>query len=313
MNLADAEHFVRAPDWTWYILFYFFLAGLSGAAYFIATLLRLYGNRDDEPAARLGFYVAFPTMLVCPILLTLDLGKPLRFWHMLVNTTPGEAAPIFKYWSPMSVGAWGLLAFSVFATVSFVEALVRDRVIRLRIADLAVRLLAGAFGKTWNVVGAVLGLFIAGYTGVLLAVSNQPVWSDTWALGGLFLASGLSGSVALLHWLVRFRSDARASASAFQLGERLFPLLEFALIVAFVLTLIPAGTLGRAFGFPWILLWLVAFAGLVPGLGGLLTARLSVTAGGALTVQSARAAAAMPGLVLIGVLALRAAVIFSAQ
>ena len=53
--------------------------------------------------------------------------------------------------------------------------------------------------------GALLGLFVAGYTGVLLAVSNQPVWSDTWALGGLFLASGLTGSAALIGWLVHYR------------------------------------------------------------------------------------------------------------
>lgn len=313
MPLAEVQHFVREPDWTWYILFYFFLAGLSGGSYFIATLLRLYGNRADEPAARLGFYVAFPAFLVCPILLTLDLGQPLRFWHMLVNTTPGDEGPIFKYWSPMSVGSWALVVFGLFVTVSFVEALVRDRVIRLRVTDWAVRLLDGALGKVWNVVGALLGLFIAGYTGVLLSVSNQPVWSDTWALGGLFLASGLTGSAALLGWLVHHRSDAQASASAFVRFERLFPLLELALIVLFVLLLIPLGTLGQAFGFPWILLWLVAFAGLVPGLGGLVTSGLNVSAGGAVAVQSARAVAWASGLVLIGVLALRAAVIFSAQ
>jgi formate-dependent nitrite reductase membrane component NrfD len=174
-------------------------------------------------------------------------------------------------------------------------------------------LLDGTPGKVWNVVGAFFGLFIAGYTGVLLAVSNQPVWSDTWALGGLFLASGLSGSAALLLWLVHYRRDARASASVFVLGERLFLLLELALIVVFVLTLIPAGTLGQVFDFPWILLWLVAFAGLVPGLGGLVTSGLNVSAGGVVAVQSARAVAAAPGLVLLGVLALRAAVIFSVQ
>jgi len=83
--------------------------------------------------------------------------------------------------------------------------------------------------------------------------------------------------------------------------------------VLFVLTLIPAGTLDEAFGFPWILLWLVAFAGLLPGLRGLLTARLAVTAEGTVVAQPALAAAAMPGLVLLGVLALRAAVILSAQ
>jgi formate-dependent nitrite reductase membrane component NrfD len=285
--LAEAEHFVRAPQWTWYILFYFFLAGLSGGSYVLATLLRLRRSAADEAAARVGYYVALPTLLVCPVLLTLDLGQPLRFWHMLVDVTPGNQGPILKYWSPMSVGAWGLAVFGAFVGVSFLDAWVRDR----RGIDRA-----GFLATVWSVLGAVAGLFVAGYTGVLLAVSNQPVWSDTWALGGLFLASGLTGSAALLGWLVRFRRAARDRADAFVRSERYFVVLELALIVALVVTLIPAGTLGRAFGFPWILLWVLAvLAGLLPGL------------------RRRRETLFVTVLVLAGVLALRAAVIFSAQ
>jgi formate-dependent nitrite reductase membrane component NrfD len=311
--MAQAQHFAGPPHWTWFIVPYFFLAGLAGGCYALATLLRFRGERWDEPAARLGFYAAFGAFLPCPVLLTLDLTQPLRFWHMLWNTTPGAQGFNFKYWSPMSLGSWALVVFGLFATVTFVEVLVRDGALRRPLAVRAVRPLDGTLGKLWNLVGAVLGTFVAGYTGVLLAVSNQPVWSDTWALGGLFLASGLSGSAALLLLLVRYRPDARTSAGSFELFERLFTLLELALIVLFVLTLIPAGTLDEAFGFPWILLWLVAFAGLVPGLRGLLTARLAVTAEGTVVAQPALAAATMPGLVLLGVLALRAAVILSAQ
>jgi formate-dependent nitrite reductase membrane component NrfD len=314
--LADAEHFVRAPEWTWYILFYFFLAGLSGGSYVIATLLRISSNPSDRLATRVGYYVAFPALVVCPILLTLDLTRPLRFWHMLVNTTPGDLAPIFKYWSPMSVGAWALTVFGIFVTVSFLEALVRDRVIRTAITDRAVRLLDGVVGTAWSILGALVGLFIAGYTGVLLAVSNQPVWSDTWALGGLFLASGLTGSAALIGWLARYRPDIRDSDSVFVRGERIFALLELGLIVVFVLTLIAPGALGRAFGFPWALLWLVVLAGVVVGLSGRITMRHQTTTEGTegtVAVESTRTVAVMALLVLIGVLALRAAVIFSAQ
>jgi formate-dependent nitrite reductase membrane component NrfD len=311
--LAQAQHFVRSPDWTWYIVPYFFLAGLAGGSYFIATLLRLWGERSDEPAARVGYYAAFLAFLPCPILLTLDLTQPLRFWHMLWNTTSGSEGFNFKSGSPMSVGSWALVAFGLFATVSFLEVLVRDQKLRRPLAGRVVRLLDGTLGKLWITVGAVLGLFIAGYTGVLLAVSNQPVWSDTWALGGLFLASGLAGSAALLLLLVRYRADARASAGMLELSERLFTLLELALLVVFVLTLVPHGALDDAFGFPWILLWLVAFAGMVPGLRGLVTARLAVTADGAVVAQPLLASVSAPGLVLIGVLALRAAVILSAQ
>ncbi|MQA84992.1 MAG: polysulfide reductase [Streptosporangiales bacterium] len=314
--LAEAQHFVRPPDWTWYILFYFFFAGLSGGSYTIATLFRLRGERSDEPAARLGYYAAFAALLPCPVMLILDLGRPLRFWHMMWNTTPDAAGFNFVYWSPMSVGVWALLLYGVFATVSFAEALVRDGKIRLPLAQGAVRLLDGTLGKLVIAAGAVVGLFIAGYTGVLLAVSNQPVWSDTWALGGLFLASGMSGSAALLMLLTRYRPEAQASAGMLAVSERLYALLELALIVVFVLTLIPAGTLGLTFGFPWILLWLVALAGLAPGIAGLLTSRLAVTGEGTTVAVHATSAAttlAVPALVLVGVLALRAAVIFSIQ
>jgi formate-dependent nitrite reductase membrane component NrfD len=311
--LAQAQHFVRPPDWTWYVIPYFFLAGLAGGSYVIATLLRLFGERSDEPAARLGYYAAFLAFLPCPVLLTLDLTQPLRFWHMLWNTTPDNQGFNFKTGSPMSVGSWALVVFGLFVTVSFLEVLVRDGRLRWSLAARVVRLLDGALGRAWNVVGAVLGLFVAGYTGVLLSVSNQPVWSDTWALGGLFLASGLAGSAALLALLVRYRREAQASSGMLELSERLWTLLELALLVVFVLTLVPTGALDDAFGFPWILLWLVAFAGMLPGLRGLLGSRLAVTGEGAVVAQPAAAAVAVPGLVLLGVLALRAAVILSAQ
>jgi formate-dependent nitrite reductase membrane component NrfD len=274
----------------------------------VASLLRLFGDRRDEPAARLGYYVAFVMLLPCPVLLTLDLTQPLRFWHMLVNVTPDHEGLSFKYWSPMSIGAWALVVYGVFATLSFVHALLLDWRGRGGRATQPMRV--GPLGKLYAVVGLLLGMFLAGYTGVLLSVSNQPVWSDTWALGGLFLASGLSAAVALIGWLVRFRKPAGFSASFLARGERWFQFLELALIVTFAVTLIPAGALDMAFGLPWLLLWAVVLACLIPGLGGFVVARPSRD--GTAAAPSTLAVVG-PWLVLIGVLALRAAVIFSAQ
>jgi formate-dependent nitrite reductase membrane component NrfD len=312
-SFAQAQHFAGAPEWTWYILGYFFLAGIAGGSYFLAAFLRHWGTPADEPAARLGFYAALPPVLIAPILLTLDLTEPLRFWHMLVNTTPGDFGLNFNSGTPMSVGVWGLLVASVFALVSFLDTLVRDGKLRHPLARRLSALFAGGVGKVWDVAGAAVFLFIAAYTGVLLAVSNQPIWSDTWALGGLFLASGLSGSVALLLLLTRYRRDAEASRGFLELSGRLFAALELLLLAALVLTLIGDGTLDEAFDLPWIPLWLLALVGMLPGLSGLAGNRLRVTAGGALAVERAQALTVAPALVLVGVLALRAAVIFSAQ
>ena len=121
-------------------------------------------------------------------LLTIDLGKPLRFWHMMINTTPGSVGLNFKPWSPISLGTWALLIFSLFAFVSFLE------VITKRGND---RNVSGGM-IVWNVIGSLVALFLASYTGVVLSVSNQPVWSDSYAIGGLFVASALSASAAFL-------------------------------------------------------------------------------------------------------------------
>jgi hypothetical protein len=113
--------------------------------------------------------------------------------------------------------------------------------------------------------------------------------------------------------LSRYREGAEASYAFLELSERLFAALELLLLAVVVLTLIADGTLDEALEPPWIPLWLLALAGLLPGLRGLAASRLSVTPGGALTVARVQASALAPTIVLVGVLALRAAVIFSAQ
>ena len=298
MLFLAAEHFVRSPQWLWYILFYFFFAGLAGGSYAIATLLRLSGDPRDEAAARIGFLIAGPLTAICPILLTADLGVSwLKFWHMLVNVTPGDTSLNFKYWSPMSVGVWALLVFGFFAAISFFDA--------------RRPFLPRAVNRVFNVLGAIVGIYIASYTGVLISVSNQPVWSDTWALGGLFLASGLSGSAALLALLIRNRPAASFSLGRLHQADGYFSALELVLLLVFFVTIGAAGVLDREL--VWLPLWAIAAVGIA---ASLVEARghMRTQVSGSGTVAGIRIdTMVVSALVLLGVLALRAAVIFSAQ
>lgn len=281
-----AEHFVRAPDWRWYILFYFFLAGLSAGLYVLGSMLRFFGRPADGAAARFAFIASFPLLAVCPILLTIDLGQPLRFWHMLIDT--GQGGLNFKAYSPMSLGVWALSLYGACCFVSFIEAWLAPG--RL-----------GLLGRLVNAVGVFLALYVCTYTGVLLSVSNQPVWSDAWPLGGLFLASALSGSAALLLLGRRLRPELEPSATRIASADLYFAILEAVLIVLFVITVAAAGTLVKLSGAGSLVLWVVVLAGLaVPVLGRLRFAGLAHGVAG-------------PLLVLAGVLALRAVVIFGAQ
>jgi Ni/Fe-hydrogenase subunit HybB-like protein len=297
--MPPAQHFVAPPAWEWWILGYFFFGGLSGGSYALGTLLRLMGDPRDKPAERIAYIASFLALLPCPVFLILDLGQPIRFFHMLIDTSTGGLA--FKPESPMSVGSWALLVFGLFSFVSFVGALAEGGT--LPAAGPVARALRGTAGTVWGVIGTAFGFFICGYTGVLLAVSNQPVWSDGgWALGGMFLASALAGSAALLLLLSRSRRGVDADTEVrLEAADRNFVILEAVLIGIFLVTLAIAGTLGKVLGV-WLLLWAVVLVGL------------------AVPFLSARPGAsrrwpplAGPVLALLGVLALRAIVIWSAQ
>jgi formate-dependent nitrite reductase membrane component NrfD len=292
------QHFVASPEWHWYIVWYFFLGGIAGGAYALGTLLRLVGGRHDEGAARLAFVISFVALIVCPILLTLDLGKPFRFWHMLIDARTWT--PTLKYWSPMSLGAWVLAVFGIFSTLSFVEALALDGKLRQSWAQKVAGALSGGFGRLFMIVGSCLGLFIAGYTGILLSVSNQPVWSDTWTLGALFLASGLSTAAAAIALFAWYRRDARESSEKLAVADRYFLIMELILLVVFFLTLGPVWR--QAVHGNWIVLWVLVLAGiLIP-----LVMHRSSARGGMVPALACI-------LVLIGSFALRTVVILSPQ
>jgi formate-dependent nitrite reductase membrane component NrfD len=314
VSVLLAEHFTQPPEWRWYILAYFFLAGLAGGCYALGTMLRLWGRGEYESAARLCFLLTLPLVAVCPILLTVDLGQPLRFWHMMVDTGVEGPGLNFRYWSPMSLGVWALAVFGVFAAISFLEAAALQRRVRSPLDGRLVRLLGGPLGSAVNVVGTVFALFVAGYTGVLLSVSNQPIWSDSWALGGLFLASGLSGAAALVALFARRRRGAEAAEPALAEIDAYFVLLELAFIAVFFVSLAVAGELVRAIGMPWFLLWLVALLSLVPPLRARYAGGFSVGGGGSAALSRAAISPAVVSvMVLVGVLSMRAAVIWAAQ
>jgi formate-dependent nitrite reductase membrane component NrfD len=309
-----AVHYTQPPEWRWYILTYFLLAGLAGGSYALGTMLRLWGRPSDESAARLCFLLALPLTVVCPVLLTLDLGHPLRFWHMLIDTGVAGPGLNFKYWSPMSLGAWGLLAFGVFAALTFLEVVALDGRYPYPLSGFVSRVLGGQTGRVVNVIGTVLALFVAGYTGVLLSVSNQPVWSDSYALGGLFLASGLSGAAALVTLSTRWRRGASASEDGIRDADSYFAVIEVAFLVALFVTLAFAGQLATALAVPWIVLWAIAVLSLVPPVAGGLGGGLVIGSGGSATaVRVGASSTAAAVLVLVGIVALRAAVLWSAQ
>ncbi len=223
--------FTSSPEWRWLIVLYFFVGGLAGGTFFVAALVDLFGRRQDRRLARLGYLVALPLTIVSALLLIFDLGRPDRFWHMLVESKTWQ--PMFKAFSPISIGSWALLVFGAFALAGFLGAL--HEAGRLRWRWTRHLRPPRVLGTIVAVLGGLLGLYVAGYTGVLLSVTNRPIWSNTEVLGLTFLISGVSTSIALLLLLgdpLRAEVSGLASLKRFDAWVLVAELLAIIALVA---------------------------------------------------------------------------------
>jgi formate-dependent nitrite reductase membrane component NrfD len=288
----------HSSDWGWAVTIYFFLGGIAGGSYVIAALIDLFGAPEDRPLARLGYYVALPAVALCGPLLIVDLNRPERFWHLLIESKRG--LPMFKYWSPMSFGSWILLFFGLFAFLSLVGALAEEG--WLKWAPLRA-LRRGALGRILAAVGLLFGFGLAGYTGVLLEVTNRPIWADTTLLGLLFVVSAASTAGALLLLLGRPRRAVLPETLGLLTEmDRWVLLTELVVLVALILSL---GMVAQV----WLSAWGVLLAvGVV--LLGILIPLLLEWRGRPRAGWSVPAAAC---LVLIGGFILRAVIVLSSE
>jgi formate-dependent nitrite reductase membrane component NrfD len=213
---------IHKPHWKWLIIVYFFLGGISGASYVIASLAHLFGPNQDRRIARAGRYLSFATLLPCPVLLVLDLGQPKRFLNML---------RIVKFRSPMSVGTWGLLLFSAFSTASTVVQAAQDGLLG---QGRAPRLVAALPARGIAATGTPFGFFLAGYTGVLLGATAVPLWAkNALLLGPLFLSSALSTATSAITLLLAVVPGTdRATLERLERLERITLATELGLLAA---------------------------------------------------------------------------------
>src|SRR5207302_52202 len=186
--------------------------GIAGGASLLAAVADWFGGPEDRPVVRTGYNVAAVGAILSGALLTIDLGRPLRFWHMLFQSANFPTI-MFKGWSPISFGAWGLLLFGLFSVLAALGGMAEEG----RLSNPALRAVGGAVrGGLAKLVGGVaglLGVFIAGYTGILLAVTNRPVWADSPWLGALVLRVGVVGLGILAPLRVHVQRRPLASAA----------------------------------------------------------------------------------------------------
>src|SRR5262245_14952474 len=204
---------LRTPDWHLLIVWYFFLGGIAGGAYFTAAIADNFGSPRDKSVFRIGYVLALLLIGLCGILLILDLGTPSRFLNMIMH---------FKLWDPMSIGAWMLGVFGVFAFVSSALSFSGSRGV-------------ASLRRLLSLVGTISGFFIAAYTGVLLSATALPFWSEARLMGALFLASGASTGMAAISLLLYLVGDSAGEGyRKIKRADRYAMILELLVLALFL-------------------------------------------------------------------------------
>lgn len=139
---------------------YVFLAGLSGAAQLLATILDLVHGRAAQGPVRRGRLLSMLAPTIGTACLIADLHTPKRFYNML---------RVFKTTSPMSLGSWLLVTFAAASGVTASLQVVVDRVWWLGWLRWLARLT--------QLPAALTGAGLSTYTASLFSATSTPSWA----------------------------------------------------------------------------------------------------------------------------------------
>lgn len=204
--------------WDALIATYLFLAGLGAGAFALGAL----SNWAKQPAPtmkKIAFVVGPVAVAVGTLLLVVDahagFNNPLRFFLLISNLN--------------SVMAWGVIILSAFLVVSII--------------DLVVLLAKKSTPKALDVIGLVLALCVAAYTGVLLGDANVafPLWNMA-VLPILFVVSAAStGFAAVLIGTYLAKPEEAKGLPWLSKAGLVLPVAELALVIVLLAVTASAG------------------------------------------------------------------------
>ncbi len=172
---------LKEPVWIWTVPAYFYAGGVAGAALVLGAAAQLTGDEELRPLVRAARRIGFAGHFLGSVFLIVDLGRPERFIHML---------RVFNRKSPLSIGSWILAGGGALSGASIV--------LPRSLANVA------GFGA------GLLGVPLAGYTGVLLSNTAVPVWAGAGrTLTALFMASAVASCASLFELMDLSPREAR--------------------------------------------------------------------------------------------------------
>ena len=213
---------IKRAHWTWQIPLYFWLGGITAGVALFSAVSKLVG-KEDPAVTRLARYFSVASMVISPVLLIWDLGRPERFLNMM---------RIWKLRSPMSNQSWALVTYGNLSGILMLKQAAEDGLMgRGGLARLVTKLVPD---RVLQVLSLPLALFIGSNTGTLLSATSVPIWARNWMLmGPTFLASGVSTGLSFVSLVLNLLRTGRPDTHHnLQRAEKVMLLAETGLIAA---------------------------------------------------------------------------------
>jgi formate-dependent nitrite reductase membrane component NrfD len=152
---------VTQTIWRWKVAFYLFLAGVGAGSYFIGIIEDF---RGYDSVATIGIWLGVILVFISILFLLWDLGRPERFYKAINN--------------PNSWITKGVFILTLFVVVGIVTIFIGN-----------------PLNFYFKIIGIILAIAIAIYTGVLIGVvAGRPIWGNS-MLPILFLVSAISTGI----------------------------------------------------------------------------------------------------------------------
>lgn len=155
------------------IALYFYLTGLSAGSFILSTLAYGFGVEKYKPLGKIGVILAVVLLVLAPMLLIVDLERPLRFWHL------------FPYLNLASPVTWGTFLLTIYPLNCLIYGYFMYKGDERRT-------------KFFGLLGIPLAISVHGYTGFILALSKARALWNTAVMPILFLVSAMVSGIALM-------------------------------------------------------------------------------------------------------------------
>jgi Ni/Fe-hydrogenase subunit HybB-like protein len=207
-------------SWGLYISNFTFFVGVAAAAVMLILPAYVYKDKDFKEVVIIGECVAVGALIMCLLFITVDMGSPLKIWHML----PGIG--LFNW--PSSILTWDVMVLNGYLALNTLVPLY------ILYCNYHRREPIGWKYKPFIFLAIFWAISIHMTTAFLYqGLPARPFWNNP-LLGPRFLASAFAAGPAMIMMVL----IAIRSYTAYPISDRLFLKLKSIIVVAAVINLL---------------------------------------------------------------------------